>query len=132
MVVDADCESDVGAAVLDDCTARGCGGGAAIPVGVVRALDWLATMHRRLAATPLHLAVNRAPSARYRREEIQAEIVRSIVPDIDHLAPRRPERSRPAAWNGDVAVRGPFHRAVEELCDAVAPETPRVRRRRSR
>ncbi len=129
VVVDADWDSKVGTAVLADCTAL-VAVMAAHPVGVVRALDCLATVNRRLAATPLHLAVNRAPAARYRRAEIQAEIARTIVPtSITWLPVDR--NLETAAWDGEVAVRGPFHRAVEQLCDALAPESTRARRRRS-
>ena len=53
-------------------------------------------------ATPLHLAVNRAPNDRYRREEIRAEIVRTVRTDVDHLdADRSQRRTRPrgtARW----------------------------------
>jgi hypothetical protein len=109
----------VATALLDCCTAIVPVVGAS-PVGVVRALEWLAPVHRRVPGIPLHLAVNRAPGARYRREEIHGEIARTLVPrSITWLPEDR--RVDAAAWDGAVVARGPFHRAVEQLARAVAP-----------
>ena len=79
-VVDADETSPVASVLLGAATAI-VGVAGASPVGVVRALEWAALVRRRVPATPVHLAVNRAPGARYRREEIRAEIVRTLRPE---------------------------------------------------
>ncbi len=130
VVVDVDGASALGASVLDCCGAV-VAVVAANPVGVVRALEWLATVRRRNPAAPLHLAVNRAPNARYRREEIRTEIVRTIAPTSITWFPT--DRSvEAAAWNGELVPRGLFHRAAEQLAGAIAPEPSSDRRRRSR
>jgi MinD-like ATPase involved in chromosome partitioning or flagellar assembly len=118
VVIDVDGGSSLGSAVLELSTAVVVVI-PANPVGVVRALEWLSVVHRRVPAVPLHLAVNRAPNFRYRREEIRAEIVRTILPcSITWIPTDRNVET--AAWNGEVAPRGPFRRAVEQLAVAVA------------
>jgi MinD-like ATPase involved in chromosome partitioning or flagellar assembly len=127
-VVDADDSSPVTSAVL-----HAAGAVVAVadpsPVGVVRALEWLATVRREVPSTPIHLAVNRAPGARYRREEIRCEVVRTLCPQsIDWLPlDNRVER---AAWNGQLVTRGPFHAAVTSLAREVLPAPVSKRRRR--
>ncbi len=59
-VVDADEASPVASVLLGAATAI-VGVAGASPVGVVRALEWAAVVRRRVPATPIHLAVNRAP-----------------------------------------------------------------------
>ena len=57
------------------------------------------------------VAVNRAPSSRFRRGEIYEELTRSLPPaPIEFLADDR--RVTDAAWDGRLARTGPFTRAV--------------------
>ncbi len=128
-IVDADEASPIASALLGAATAI-VGVAGASPVGVVRALEWAAVVRRRVPATPIHLAVNRAPGARYRREEIRGEIVRTLRPRSISWLPTDP-RVEAAAWNGELVGRGPFRAAVASLAQEVTPEpTTTVRRRR--
>jgi len=117
-VVDADDASRDASLLLGAATAI-VGVAGASPVGVVRALEWAAVVRRRVAATPIHLAVNRAPAARYRREEIRAEIERTLPASITWL-PADP-RVESAAWNGELVGRGSFRAAVASLAHEVVP-----------
>jgi hypothetical protein len=79
--------------------------------------------------TPLHVVVNRAPGARYRREEIRAEISRTVVPTSFTWVPE--DRAvDDAAWDGCLPRRGPFRNAIGELAAVVVPEPARRRRAR--
>jgi MinD-like ATPase involved in chromosome partitioning or flagellar assembly len=116
-VVDADEASPVASVLLGAATAI-VGVAGASPVGVVRALEWAALVRRRVPATPIHLAVNRAPGARYRREEIRAEIVRTLRPESITWLPTD-ARVEAAAWDGALVGRGPFRAAVASLAHEV-------------
>jgi Mrp family chromosome partitioning ATPase len=116
-VVDADETSPVASVLLGTATAI-VGVAGASPVGVVRALEWAALVRRRVPATPIHLAVNRAPGARYRREEIRAEIVRTLRPESITWLPTD-ARVEAAAWDGALVGRGPFRAAVASLAHEV-------------
>jgi Mrp family chromosome partitioning ATPase len=116
-VVDADETSPVASVLLGAATAI-VGVAGASPVGVVRALEWAALVRRRVPATPVHLAVNRAPGARYRREEIRAEIVRTLRPESITWLPTD-ARVEAAAWDGALVGRGPFRAAVASLAHEV-------------
>jgi MinD-like ATPase involved in chromosome partitioning or flagellar assembly len=118
-VVDADDVSPVTTAVLGAATAIVVVGGAS-PVGIVRALEWSAVVRRQVAATPIHLAINRAPAARYRREEIRGEIVRTLRPQSISWLPTD-HRVETAAWNGELVARGPFRAAAASLAQQVTP-----------
>ena len=76
------------------------------------------SVRRRVPATPVHLAVNRAPGARYRREEIRAEIVRTLRPESITWLPTD-ARVEAAAWDGALVGRGPFRAAVASLAHEV-------------
>jgi Mrp family chromosome partitioning ATPase len=127
-VVDVDDSSPVTSAILGSAGAVVAVAGAS-PVGVVRALEWFAMVRREVPSTPIHLAVNRAPAGRYRREEIRSEVVRTLCPrSIDWLPlDHRVER---AAWDGELVTRGPFHAAVASLAREVLPAPVSKRRRR--
>jgi MinD-like ATPase involved in chromosome partitioning or flagellar assembly len=126
VVVDVDDTSSTSAALIDECSTIVAVVGAS-PVGVVRALEWIAPVRRRHPETPLHVAVNRAPSARYQQEEIRMEITRAVLPtSITWLPADRAVDA--AAWNGDLVTRGAFHGAIERLARTVCP-APVARRR---
>jgi hypothetical protein len=96
---------------------------AACPVGVVRGLGWASDIRATARTTPIHLVVNRAPDARYRREEIRAEITRTLTPaSITWAAADRAVDG--AAWDGRLPGRGPFRSAMAELAGRVLPESP--------
>jgi Mrp family chromosome partitioning ATPase len=125
-VVDADEASPVAARLLGAATAI-VGVAGASPVGVVRALEWAALVRRRVPATPIHVAVNRAPGARYRREEIRAEIVRTLRPQSITWLPTDP-RVDAAAWDGELVGRGPFRAAIASLAHEVTSDRSATRR----
>jgi MinD-like ATPase involved in chromosome partitioning or flagellar assembly len=126
VVVDVADTSSTSAALIDECSTIVAVVGAS-PVGVVRALEWIAPVRRRHPETPLHVAVNRAPSARYQQEEIRMEITRAVLPtSITWLPADRAVDA--AAWNGDLVTRGAFHGAIERLARTVCP-APVARRR---
>ncbi len=134
VVVDADDGSSTSQALVAESSAI-VGVVAACPVGVVRALGWAAGIRGTADATPIHLAVNRAPVARYRREEIRAEITRTLAPASITWVPT--DRGLDAAaWDGRLPGRGPFRDAMVELAGVVIPDPPRRsragRRRRRR
>lgn len=97
---------------------------AATPLGVSRLVRWVAEARRLAPAAPILVAVNRTPSGRFRRAEIEEEICRTIdVPSIGFL-PSDPRVER-AAWAGDLAPeRSGFVRAVDLLHRAVVELTP--------
>ena len=128
VVVDVDDDSCTATALLDASSAIVAVVGAS-PVGVVRALEWSATVCRRAPETPVHLAVNRAPRARYRRAEIHRELVESMSPSSITWLPAD-RNVDAAAWNGDVVSRGPFHAAIRRLAEAVSPSSGRWEWRR--
>jgi MinD-like ATPase involved in chromosome partitioning or flagellar assembly len=103
----------------------------ASPVGVVRALEWVTEDVGRAATRPLHLVVNRAPRSRFRRDEIQAEIERTIRPASLGWCPH--DRAvEAAAWDGAPVGRGGFVVSCERLAEAVDPPADRRRRRWAR
>ena len=132
VVVDADDSSSTTRALVAESTAI-VGVAAASPVGIVRTLAWGVDLRELARATPLHLAVNRAPGARYRREEIRTEVVRTLPPASLTWVPSDAAVDR-AAWDGCLPGRGPFRRAMEELAAIVGDPggASRERRRRSR
>jgi hypothetical protein len=127
-VVDVDESSPTARALCAEGTAI-VGVATASPVGVVRALGWASDLRAQVRTTPLHVVVNRAPGARYRREEIRAEISRTVVPTSFTWAPE--DRAvDDAAWDGGLPRRGPFRNAIGELAAVVVPEPARRRRAR--
>ena len=123
VVVDVDESAPMARALLSESTAV-VGVATASPVGVVRALGWAADLRTRIRHTPIHVVVNHAPGARYRREEIRAEITRTVVPASLTWVPV--DRAvGAAAWDGCLPARGPFRRAMGDLAATVVPEPSR-------
>ena len=128
VVVDVDDSSSTACALFSQGTAI-VGVASASPVGVVRALGWVADVRAQVRATPIHIVVNHAPGARYRREEIRAEIIRTVVPSSFTWVPT--DRAvDDAAWDGRLPRRGPFRTAIGELAAVVVPEPSRPGRAR--
>ena len=68
------------------------------PLGVARALEWLATV-RTLRHDLPHMVLNRAPRARFRLEEVERELRRSAPVAGVHVLPAD-ERVARAGWEG--------------------------------
>lgn len=96
------------------------------PVGVARLLDWVAELRVVAPNVPLHLVLNRAPKAAFKRAEAREEILRSIVPATLSFAPDD-RRVEAAAWSGGVVARGPFAKSMRALADTVLPTEKRRR-----
>ena len=96
-------EADVLVAVCD-----------ASPVGIARLLAWTVEARGLAPTTPIVVAVNRAPSASFRRAELYREICSSIdVIEVGFVD--ADSRVVDAAWDGRPAARGRFTRAVSQL-----------------
>ncbi|HTK15901.1 MAG TPA: hypothetical protein VL769_05865 [Acidimicrobiia bacterium] len=107
-------EADVLVAVCD-----------ATPVGIARLLAWIVEARGLAPATPIVVAVNRAPSGAFRRGELYDEIVSSIdVTDISFVGvdPRVVD----AAWDGRPVARGGFRRTVSRLAQVVVKQPRRA------
>jgi MinD-like ATPase involved in chromosome partitioning or flagellar assembly len=128
VVVDADDSSATARALLTESTDIVAVAGAS-PIGVVRMLAWVAGLGDAVRTTPIHVVVNRAPGARYRREEIRTEITRTFAPASLTWVPN--DRAvDDAAWDGALSGRGPFRHAMTELAGWFAPEPARRGRAR--
>ena len=81
-------------------------------------LAWTVEARALAPATPLIVAVNRAPSASFRRGELYEEITSSIgVLGVEFVGLDR--RVVEAAWEGRPVARGRFTRAVSRLGETV-------------
>ena len=89
----------------------------ASPHGLTRIAAWVAHA-RDLTAAPVVAVVNRAPSARFRRGELYAEIARALPVEEIVFVPHDP-RVAVAAWDGERVARGPFTRAADGLVASV-------------
>lgn len=93
--------------------------GAASPVGVARLIGWVAEARALAPEAPTHVVVNRAPGDAFRRGEITDEITRTVPPASLTFLPSD-RRVEIAAWEGALARRGPFGRAVTTLATRLA------------
>ncbi|MDZ4826214.1 MAG: hypothetical protein SGJ13_07080 [Actinomycetota bacterium] len=94
------------------------------PVGVARLLTWAMDVRSLAPDTPLVVAVNRAPTARFRRGELYDEITRTL-PVIDVVFVPSDRKVTEAAWNGTSVARGGFVRGVTHVGEVVRG-APRV------
>lgn len=89
------------------------------PLGLTRALDWIADV-RALTRAPVSVVVNRAPGSAYKRTEFETELRRTFSPPTLAFAPRD-RRVEEAAWAGRLVTGGRFartmHAVVERLGD---------------
>jgi MinD-like ATPase involved in chromosome partitioning or flagellar assembly len=107
-------EADVLVAVCD-----------ASPVGIARLLAWIVEARGLAPVTPIVVAVNRAPSAAFRRGELYDEIASSI--DVAHIAFVGVDRRVvDAAWDGRPVARGRFTRTVSRLTQVVGAQPRRA------
>jgi hypothetical protein len=95
------------------------------PVGIARFIAWLALVLPCAPDAALHVVVNRAPTAAFRRGELQAEILGVVRPDALAFVPDD-ARVADAAWSGSVVRRGRFARALRDIAAALATPTPVV------
>jgi CO dehydrogenase nickel-insertion accessory protein CooC1 len=86
----------------------------ASPHAVGRFLGWAVEAHALSPTTSVIVVVNRAPSERFRRGELYAEISGSL-PIVDVVFVPVDRRVGDAAWNGTATGRGPFTRAVDQV-----------------
>lgn len=93
--------------------------GAASPVGLSRAVAWIADATLLATSAPVHVVLDRAPRDAYRRREIAAELERCFRAASCTFVPGDSEVAR-AAWAGTTVGSGPFTRAIDVLADAVA------------
>jgi MinD-like ATPase involved in chromosome partitioning or flagellar assembly len=109
--------------------------GGGTPIGVARTLDWLADHADVARSKPLHVALNQAPTATFKRGELEREVLRSFLPSSLSLLPSD-KRVEEAVWNGHTVASGPFAKAVQSLAAAlpvaVAAWPAQGRRARSR
>lgn len=96
------------------------GVGTASPVGVARLLDWVADVRAVAGATPLHLVCNRAPTSRFKRGEVAAELRRTVASASLTFVPAD-KRVEAASWACALVEAGPFTRAVGALAGAALP-----------
>ena len=90
----------------------------ATPLGVARFLSWVADARVLATETPIVVAVNRAPAARFRRGELYHEIVRSL-PSWEVVFVADDRRVTDAVWDGRLVAPGPFTRGVARIAELV-------------
>lgn len=90
------------------------------PVGVIRAIDWMAAVRSLTPRACVDLVVARVPRGAFRRHEIEAELAPTRPSSITFV-PDDP-RVRDAAWSGSLVRSGPFTKAIRVLGGALAPE----------
>jgi MinD-like ATPase involved in chromosome partitioning or flagellar assembly len=90
----------------------------ATPIGVTRTLSWAAQHPEVTDSDLLHLVVNRAPRDRFKRGELERELVRTLGPVVTTFVPAD-ERVEAAAWSGSLAARGGFADAIGRLAERI-------------
>lgn len=88
--------------------------GDATPVGVVRLLAWIADALALRSTGSVHVVLARAPRDAHRRAQLEAEVLRTFVPETITCTPFDPRVER-AAWAGSPVASGPFRRALAPL-----------------
>ena len=116
VVVDASADG-LGRALLADADAVVFVAGGS-PTGVAHTLAWASDHPYLLESSRAHVVLNRAPRERFRRGELEAELVRTLGPVPVWFVPTD-GRVDTAAWDGDLVRRGAFVSAVDVIADAV-------------
>jgi MinD-like ATPase involved in chromosome partitioning or flagellar assembly len=101
------------------------------PIGVARVLDWMAEAKPLIETTPLFVAFNAYRGGRFKAAEIEAELRRIYQPGAIVFIPYDKGLMH-AAWQGVLADRGPFSKAVALLAASAAPTARPVPRHRTR
>lgn len=103
------------------------------PMAIGRVIEWLADTRRLVADAPLHLVVNRFEDGLFARSEIEQEVQEVIRPASVVFVPSDPRLAK-AAWEGGLATRSGFPKALSSVADqlttARAPKARRFRIRR--
>ena len=86
------------------------------PMGIGRVIEWLADTHSLIERVPIHVVVNRFEDGRFARGEITKEITDIVGPASLTFTPYDAGLAR-AAWEGTLAPRSAFNRALEPLAD---------------
>jgi len=92
------------------------------PVGVVHALGAIADI-RSLTSVPIHVAVNRVPKSRFVADQWAEELTRLFTPASLSFLPTDVRVNR-AAWDGRLALNGPFSRQIRHLADGLVRVWP--------
>jgi MinD-like ATPase involved in chromosome partitioning or flagellar assembly len=90
--------------------------GLGTPVGVARLLEWLSIADGLREHRRADVLVNRAPSDQFRRAELLQEVGRTYSPASFGYLPEDPKLVA-AGWDGSVAARGRFRKAVNRWTD---------------
>jgi MinD-like ATPase involved in chromosome partitioning or flagellar assembly len=90
--------------------------GLGTPVGVARLLEWLSIADGLREHRRADVLVNRAPSDQFRRAELLQEVGRTYSPASFGYLPDDPTLVA-ATWDGSVAARGRFRKAVNRWTD---------------
>ena len=99
----------------------------ATPIGVARTISWVAEQRGVVDALTLRVVLNHAPRDRFRRRELEHELVRTAGVAGVSFVPSDP-RVEHAVWDGTVVRRGPFADATARAAEAlVARRTEPVR-----
>lgn len=93
------------------------GVGVASPTGLARLVAWVAEVRQVAPVTRLELVVTQVPPGRVRGAEITAALARTGAGGV-HLVPADP-KVEAAAWDGTLAARGPFTKALGALAASV-------------
>ncbi|MBW3579130.1 MAG: hypothetical protein KY462_15630 [Actinobacteria bacterium] len=96
------------------------GVGAPTPVGIARLIEWIAEVRAVAPKTSLAVAINRAPTGRFKCGELEEEICRTVDTQTLVFLPED-RRVHDAAWNGSLVAVGPWTKAVTVLVDHVLP-----------
>lgn len=88
------------------------------PVGVARALEWVAQARAIAPHRPIHMVLNRSPKSTYKAGELSREITRSYAPFSLVFVPED-KRLAESAWEGEVAKSGPFAKAIGQVVEAL-------------
>ena len=97
-------------------------------MGIGRVIEWLADTRGLIDQVPIHVVVNRFEDGRFARGEITKEISDVVGPASLTFAPYDAGLAR-ASWEGTVAPRSPFTRALEPLADRLTDSPVRRSRR---
>ena len=101
------------------------------PIGVARVLDWMAEAKPLIETTPLFVAFNAYRGGSFKAAEIEAELRRVYQPGAIVFIPYDKSLMH-ATWQGVLADRGPFVKAMALLAAAAAPTARPAPRHRAR
>jgi MinD-like ATPase involved in chromosome partitioning or flagellar assembly len=101
------------------------------PMGIARLIDRAAELTEIADGKPVHVVVNKMPKSNYKRNEIAREIQRNFAPVAIHFAPFDDKIDK-AAWEGTLAARGEFSKAITNGLATLVPKVAMGGGRKSR